>query len=493
MLKVKSSAALFGADGDLIDTASLFAPTSSTDPDDATQTGDVTAAPATVPAAVDIGPGATYNENLTNAKTTPTFYPRYYFNGSTLPITFNGADQSSTGTVGANNSYFVVAMNGSETASQSVLGINHTGGQVKPGDSISVKVTNINPSSGAQLALQYMVVTDEELSSWTAASANQAVVYLTSTDPTGIVQFTVPSKGLDGNPSTGFSADPDIVFQVVNYNNATTTYTITMTDLSNSGRPNPSGLDVWNGTQNGNFNDPTHWSTGTVPTVSNIAQIGTVGNTVSFTVTSPIDETLGGLANYGTNAQLHVTGGTFDVKQGSVNNYGIIVVDLGTVSFEVPVVNNSSGTITANKGALIDITGAVTGHGVMNVNGGGCNSTVQATTPSISLGTAASSTCSAPVPTSSAAASITATSSCLDHRIAPRSTPAAAICSTTRAQVTNMSGTPATSMSRRMPAPAATSSISSAIRTSSMAEASAIGSAPTAATMRSLPAPAPNT
>jgi hypothetical protein len=299
-------------------------------------------------------------ENLTNNHTDPFHYPIYGINSTTSAVTFSGDDASSTGSQWQ-TSFFDLLMTGKSTNSTiSGTSVNHYNGGtgwVNPFDRLKITVSNINPSNGGSLSLMYDVVDDNYLTNWGANGST--TIYDSAVDGnngTYTFYMTVPFLDMYGNSVSATA--PDLSFEVVNYNNANTSYTITIQDLGGGGQsppPPPSPPPgVYIGPSGGDFGNPANWSGDAVPGSSTNVTISG-GVTVNSSSTWEV-------SSLGLNSStFNINGGGFVadnyiLNQGTINvsgslqanpfRSGAYIINYGTIIITIPAASLTAPTGT---------------------------------------------------------------------------------------------------------------------------------------------------
>src|SRR6185437_7787595 len=365
-------------------------------------------------------------ENLTNSHTDEFNYPIYGINAGTSSITFSGDDASSTGSKWQ-TSFFDLLMSGSSTNSQiSGSSQNHFNGGtgwINPFDVLQITVSNINPANGGSLSLMYDVDDDAYLTTYGANGST--TIYNSAVDGNnGTYTFTMRVPFLDLYGNSVSTVNPDLSFEVVNYNNANTSYTITIKDLGggsfNGGgggqspppppppSPPPPTEVSYIGPNGGDFGNPAYWSGGAVPGSSMRADIGVGGgvtvNSSGVYEVSSLD--LGANCTFNINSGGFVADNFIDNERtatinvsGSLQanpfrsgayiiNYGTIIITIPSGSLTAPTGTNlgnmvahgglidfdpltNSGTMSADSGGKISVTGATVDNGSITANSGG--------------------------------------------------------------------------------------------------------------------------
>jgi hypothetical protein len=215
----------------------------------------------------------------------------------------------------------------------------------------------------------YRVVNDEYLNQF---GANGSTTLRLVQNNSGSVTFglTVPA---------GSSTDPDLSFEVVNFNSVNTTYTITISDLGGGTQPPqptppqptppqptppqppPAPTEEsFLGPNGGDFGNPAYWSAGVLPGATIAVDINGVA------VFSSGNYTVNTLAT-NTSGTLVINGGTFDAGS-YVLNYGTIIITVPYAALMAPSAFNY-GTMRA-IGGLIDFDPAQN-YGTMSADSGG--------------------------------------------------------------------------------------------------------------------------
>jgi probable HAF family extracellular repeat protein len=183
-------------------------------------------------------PSATYKTSITNfpVETHSVSYYNPGFSGSHSAIYFQGNDQSSIGTVGANNSFFVIALAGTRVGPSfggNFGSIDHTDATLPAmGHTLEITVSGITISPGSDDVLQimWMLVTDEYLQQY-GANGQVAIFLSSAVGQTATFDFTIPFN----DPRTGMpisTVDPNLSFEIVNYSTHDLQYTISIKDIS---------------------------------------------------------------------------------------------------------------------------------------------------------------------------------------------------------------------------------------------------------------------
>jgi len=120
----------------------------------------------------------------------------------------------------------------------------------------------------------------------------------------------------------------------------------------------------WTSPVSADFSTAADWSSGTVPGAGDDAILDAAGS--AFTVTSNVDETVGGIQT-ASNATLDITGGNFTASAGTGVNAGTIIV--GEATLTVGGTFNNAGTINLDNSDIQEVQVAVDGS-LINQAGG---------------------------------------------------------------------------------------------------------------------------
>lgn len=150
-------------------------------------------------------------------------------------IYFEGQADSSTGVVGANNSFFAIALAGSATHGTTLGGnvgwLDHTKADMSStGHTLRITVTRVDASADDRLQIMWMPVTDAYLSQF-GANGQNAIYLSNSPGQSDTFLFKLPSIDPHTNQPVS-TIEPDISFEVVNYSTRPLRYTIKIEDIS---------------------------------------------------------------------------------------------------------------------------------------------------------------------------------------------------------------------------------------------------------------------